>query len=55
MKGINNMYKIEDFAMLSPMKYYNNEDISNAKRQDMINNKNNLYIASEKQKIIHQK
>ena len=42
------MYKIEDFAMLSPMKYYNNEDTSNAKRQDMINNKNREYIATEK-------
>ena len=42
------MYKIEDFAMLAPMKYYNNEDISNAKRQDMINNKNGEYIATEK-------
>lgn len=42
------MYKIEDFAMLAPMKYYNNEDTSNAKRQDMINNKNGEYIATEK-------
>ena len=42
------MYKIEDFAMLPPMKYYNNEDISNTKRQDMINNKNGEYIATEK-------
>lgn len=42
------MYKIEDFAMLPPMKYYNNEDTSNAKRQDMINNKNGEYIATEK-------
>ena len=42
------MYKIEDFAMLPPMKYYNNEDTSNTKRQDMINNKNGEYIATEK-------
>ena len=42
------MYKIEDFAMLPPMKYYNNEDTSNAKRQDMIDNKNGEYIATEK-------
>ena len=47
-KGRDIMYKIEDFAMLAPMKYYNNEDISNAKRQDMINNKNGEYIATEK-------
>ena len=42
------MYKIEDFAMLAPMKYYNNEDTSNAKRQDMIDNKNGEYIATKK-------
>ena len=42
------MYKIEDFAMLAPMKYYNNEDTSNAKRQDMIDNKNEEYIATKK-------
>lgn len=42
------MYKIEDFAMLPPMKYYNNEDTSNAKRQDMIDNKNGEYIATKK-------
>ena len=47
-KGRDIMYKIEDFAMLPPMKYYNNEDTSNAKRQDMINNKNGEYIATEK-------
>ena len=39
-KGRDIVYKIEDFAMLAPMKYYNNEDTSNAKRQDMIDNKN---------------
>ena len=48
MKGRDIMYKIEDFAMLPPMKYYNNEDTSNTKRQDMINNKNGEYIATEK-------
>ena len=26
---------ITEFATLTPMKYYNNEDTSNAKRQDM--------------------
>ena len=30
------------------MKYYNNEDDSNLKRQAMIDNKDNLYIATEK-------
>ena len=30
------------------MKYYNNEDNSNLKRQAMIDNKDNLYIATEK-------
>ena len=47
-KGRDIMYKIEDFAMLAPMKYYNNEDTSNAKRQDMIDNKNEEYIATKK-------
>ena len=47
-KGRDIMYKIEDFAMLAPMKYYNNEDTSNAKRQDMIDNKNGEYIATKK-------
>ena len=42
------MYNIDDFPMMTPMKYYNNEDTSNAKRQDMINNKNGEYIATEK-------
>ena len=42
------MYTIDDFPMMTPMKYYNNEDTSNAKRQDMINNKNGEYIATEK-------
>ena len=39
---------INDFAMMTPMKYYNSDDTSNKKYQDMINNKDNLYIASEK-------
>ena len=42
------MYKIDDFAMMSPMRYYNNEDETNQKRMDMINNKNNEYIATKK-------
>ena len=40
-------YKIEDFAMLSPMKYYNNETPS-VKRDDMINNKDDEYVATVK-------
>ena len=36
---------INDFAMMEPMKYYNNEAESQ-KRSDMINNKNDEYIAS---------
>ena len=43
---------INDFAMLTPMKYYDNPEpiavSAMQKRQDMINNKDNLYIASEK-------
>ena len=39
------MYTINDFAMLTPMKYYSSDDTSNKKYQDMINNKDNLYIA----------
>lgn len=46
------MYKIEDFETLTPMKYYDNPepktDTLKQKRQDMIDNKDNLYIASEK-------
>lgn len=42
------MYNIDDFPMMTPMKYYNNEDASNVKRQAMINNKNGEYIATEK-------
>lgn len=41
------MRKIEDFAMMEPMKYYNNEAES-IKRSEMINDKDNLYIATEK-------
>ena len=40
-------YKIEDFAMMAPMRYYNNEAASQ-KRTDMIEDKDNLYVASEK-------
>ena len=39
--------KIEDFAMLSPMKYYNSEAES-VKRTEMVTDKDNLYIATEK-------
>lgn len=43
---------INDFAMMTPMKYYDNPepktDTLKQKRQDMIDNKDNLYIASEK-------
>lgn len=46
------MYKIEDFETLTPMKYYDNPepktDTLKQKRQDIIDNKDNLYIASEK-------
>lgn len=46
------MYKIEDFETLAPMKYYDNPepktDTLKQKRQDMIDNKDNLYIATEK-------
>lgn len=46
------MYKIEDFETLTPMKYYDNPepktDTLKQKRQDMIDNKDNLYIATEK-------
>ena len=37
------MRTIDDFAMMEPMRYYNNEAAS-AKRDEMINNKDNLYI-----------
>ena len=42
------MYTIDDFPMMTPMKYYNNEDTSNAKRQEMIDNKDGEYIATKK-------
>ena len=38
---------INDFAMMEPMKYYNNEAES-VKRSEMINDEDNLYIATEK-------
>ena len=41
------MRTIEDFAMMEPMKYYNNEAPS-IKRDDMINNKNDEYMATVK-------
>lgn len=44
--------KIEDFAMLTPMRYYDNptpaSDGLRQKRLDMINNKDNLYVATKK-------
>ena len=43
-----NKYKVEDFEMLPPMKYYNNEDDNNQKRIDMIDNKDDKYMATEK-------
>ena len=42
------MYNIDDFPMMTPMKYYNNEDTSNAKRQAIIDNKGGEYIATKK-------
>ena len=42
------MYNIDDFAMMTPMRYYNNEDTSNLKRQAMIDNKDGEYIATKK-------
>ena len=41
-------YTINDFAMLTPMRYYSNDDGSNQKRKDMIENKNKEYIATKK-------
>ena len=41
------MRTINDFAMLAPMKYYNNEAPSQ-KRDDMINNKDDEYMATVK-------
>ena len=41
-------YTINDFAMMVPMRYYNNEDTTNQKRQMMINNFNEDYIGSVK-------
>lgn len=42
------MYTIDDFPMMTPMKYYSNEDTSNTKRQAMIDNKDGEYIATKK-------
>ena len=39
---------INDFEMMEPMKYYNNDVESNSKRQAMIDNKDDEYIGSEK-------
>lgn len=39
-------YTIDKFAMLEPMKYYNSDDTANKKRQAMIDNFNDDYIAS---------
>lgn len=41
-------YKIDDFPMLTPMRYYNNEDVNSVKRQAMIDNKDGEYIATKK-------
>ena len=41
------MRTIDDFAMMEPMKYYNNENDC-PKRREMIEDKDNLYIATEK-------
>ncbi len=41
-------YTINDFEMMTPMRYYNNEDQNNAKRQAMIENEDNQYIATKK-------
>lgn len=41
------MRDINDFAMMEPMKYYNNETPS-VKRDDMINNKDDEYMATVK-------
>jgi len=46
------MRTIEDFAMMEPMRYYDNPEPTTPsaiqKRQDMIDNKDNKYIATEK-------
>ena len=41
------MRTINDFAMMEPMKYYSSDSPS-IKRDEMINDKDNLYIATEK-------
>ena len=42
------MYNIDDFPMMTPMKYYMSDDVNNKKRQAILDNTNNEYIASEK-------
>lgn len=42
------MYNIKDFYLITPMKYYNNEDAANPKRIAMIENEGNNFIATEK-------
>ena len=45
-------YTIDDFALMEPMKYYDNPEPKTAslrqKRQDIVDNKNNEYVASVK-------
>ena len=41
-------HTINDFATMEPMKYYMSDDVKNKKRQAILNNINNEYIASEK-------
>ena len=41
-------HTINDFATMEPMKYYMSDDVNNKKRQAILNNINNEYIASEK-------
>lgn len=40
------MYTIDDFAMMEPMKYYNNETPS-VKRDEMLNDKDEKFIGTE--------
>ena len=39
---------IRDFAMMEPMKYYMSDDVNNKKRQAILDNINNEYMATEK-------
>lgn len=41
-------YTINDFAMLTPMRYFSNDDVTNPKRQLMIDNHNHEYVATKK-------